>query len=99
MTPEENKIESYRKQIAELKQVYEEKKQAYEQAVLEFNGLRNNAINATDPKTVTDWSLNGSIYRQKVTAALNSWIAEGHKNEVDSMLAYINQATGKNFGT
>ncbi len=98
MTPEENKIESYRNQIAELKPVYEEKKQAYQQALLEFNAQRNNAINATDPKTVTDWSLNGSIYRDKVTTAMNNWINEGHKNEVDSMLAYLSQATGNNPG-
>jgi rubrerythrin len=80
-------------------QAYNEKLQVYEDAALLYNNKKINAATSDEKQAVIDFSVNASIYRNKVKAAMNAWIAAGYKNEVEDMQAYIAQVTGRSMAS
>ncbi|KUG07651.1 hypothetical protein [Solirubrum puertoriconensis] len=80
-----------------VKQAYNEKMQAYEDAALLYNTKRLNAMTSDMKEAVIDFSLNASTYRNKVKAAMNAWQTAGYKNQVEDMEAYIAQVTGRSM--
>ncbi len=85
----EEKINALREKIEPLWERYEEKRKAYEDAVSEFNNLRSNAMAGTEPRYVHEYSMNASTYQLKIKSAMNDWVVEGHKNEVEAVLSRI----------
>jgi hypothetical protein len=88
---ENEKLKNYEARLQVLWDKYKEKQKAYQDAELEYNNLRKGALTANSTQAVTDWSLNANLYRDKVKGALDDWVVAGCKNEVEMMLAYIQQ--------
>ncbi|MEJ7666895.1 MAG: hypothetical protein WKG07_49025 [Hymenobacter sp.] len=82
-----------------LKQAYLEKQQAYEDAALLYNLKAVNAATGDNKTDVIDFGKNAPIYRNKVKSAMNAWTTAGHKNDVESIEAYIAQVTGRSMAT
>ena len=80
-----------------LMQSYNEKHQQYLAAAFDYNTRRLNAMGTTDSRSVGDWSLNGALYRQQVDVAMNDWVINGHKNDVEQIAAYITQVTQRDM--
>jgi hypothetical protein len=74
-----------------LVQVYNEKMAAYENAALEYNTHRIDALAGDNVKAVHYWALNANILRNKVKAALTDWVSNGYKNEYEQIAAFIDQ--------
>jgi hypothetical protein len=72
-----------------LVKVYHEKMKAYEDAVLEYNARRIDAMAGEDPKAIHFWTLNAAILRNKVKAAMDDWISSGHKNDYEAIAGFI----------
>lgn len=88
------------KQVSEdgpMLKAYYAKKAAYEDAALEYNNKRLSALNADDKLAVQDFTLNAATYRSKVTAAMNDWVTNGYKEDVEKINAYIKQVTQKDL--
>ena len=80
-----------------MKIKYFEKMAEYEDAVLEYNIKRINALSGTTPSAVHDWAMNANIYRNKVKAAMNNWISNGFKTTYERINAYISQVEGRSM--
>jgi hypothetical protein len=76
---------------------YKTKQADADGAILEYNNKRLNAMNASDPQIVQDWSLNADTYRRRLKTALDAWVSQGYKNDVDKMNAYINHVTQRDL--
>ncbi|MBE9141238.1 hypothetical protein IQ254_29240 [Nodosilinea sp. LEGE 07088] len=76
-----------------LVRAYTDKQNHYINACLEYNAKRIAAMYAESPVAVQDWTLNAFLYRLKVQNAYNVWVAEGYKNEYETIMATINQWT------
>lgn len=87
----EEKINSLREQIEPFYEQYKEKCLAYEEAVREYNDLRTNALSNTDSRAIHEYSINSRMYSEKVKIAMNDWVVQGHKNEVEATLSRIDQ--------
>jgi hypothetical protein len=74
-----------------LTQIYFEKMAAYEDAALQYNSRRIDALAATNPAAIHYWSLNANILRNRVRAAMADWVSNGYKNDYESIAAYIDQ--------
>ena len=88
------------KQVSEdgpMLKVYNEKKAAYEDAVLEYNTKRLAALNAENKQAVQDFTLNASIYKSRVKQAFQAWGTSGYREEVEKMNAYIKQVSEKDL--
>ena len=70
---------------------YNEKMKAYEDAALEYNMRRIEALTAENAKAVHFWSMNASILRNRVRAAMSDWVNNGFKNEYEQISAFIDQ--------
>ena len=71
-----------------LVQVYHDKLAAYENAALEYNSHRIDALAADNPQAVHYWSINANILRNKVKAAMDDWITTGHKVDYEYCRLY-----------
>lgn len=76
---------------SDLALIYLAKQTAYDDAALEYNNKRIDALSATESRAVHDWALNAQIYRNKVRAARVDWETAGHKFDVEKIGAYIEQ--------
>ena len=76
---------------------YNEKMAAYENAALEYNARRIDALTAENQKAVHFWALNANILRRKVEAAMNDWVGTGHKTDYEQIAAYIAQVEGRDL--
>ncbi|MGZ5369029.1 MAG: hypothetical protein ACXWXV_07465 [Aeromicrobium sp.] len=74
-----------------LTQVYFEKLAAYEDAALQYNSRRIDALAATDPAAVHYWAMNANILRNRVKAAMADWVSNGYKNDYEEIAAFIDQ--------
>ena len=92
---EEEKINKLKTTLQTLWNPYNEKRKAYENATFEYNDLRIKALSGSDSDAIRNFSVNGHILRSKVTTALNDWVNNGYKNDVETILAYIDQITKK----
>lgn len=76
---------------SDLVNAYFAKMAAYDDAALEYNARRIDALTATDPRAVHDWAINANIYRNKVRAALADWETAGHKTDYEKIAAFFEQ--------
>jgi len=76
---------------------YFEKMAAYENAALEYNNARINALDASESKAVHYWSMNAPILRNKVTAAMSDWVSAGYKNDYEKISAYLDQVSQRDM--
>jgi hypothetical protein len=77
--------------------VYNEKMAAYENAALEYNARRIDALTAENQRAVHYWAMNANILRNKVKAAMDDWIGAGHKNDFEQIAAFIAQVEGRDL--
>jgi hypothetical protein len=70
---------------------YNEKLKAYEDAALEYNARRIDALAGDNPKAVHYWAINAGTLRNRVKAAMNDWVANGYKNDYEAIAAFIDQ--------
>jgi hypothetical protein len=80
-----------------LVQLYNEKMTAYENAALEYNSHRIDALAADNSKAVQYWAINANILRNKVKAAMADWVTTGHKTDYESIAAFIEQVEGRDL--
>jgi hypothetical protein len=69
--------------------VYEASRVDYEQALTEFNNVRLTGGN--------HFALNGPMLRRRVDSVRQRWSANGFKNEVEQMRAFIEQVTQRDL--
>ncbi|MFT4230493.1 MAG: hypothetical protein QM602_09405 [Microbacterium sp.] len=70
---------------------YNEKLAAYEDAALQYNTRRVEALAGDSARAVHDWAINAGILRNKVKAAMSDWVSNGYKNEYEQISAFIDQ--------
>jgi hypothetical protein len=70
---------------------YNQKMGEYENAALEYNSRRIDALTADNVKAVHYWAMNANILRNKVKAAMADWVSNGYKNEYEQIAAFIDQ--------
>jgi hypothetical protein len=76
---------------SQLVRTYNEKLAAYEDAVLQYNARRIDALSAADAAAVHYWSMNAAILRNRVKAAMSDWVSAGYKNDYEQISAFIDQ--------
>lgn len=89
-----NLIDDSETQVTEpspLVQAYNEKLMAYEDAALEYNSHRIDALAADNAKAIHYWAINAKILRNKVKAAMTDWVTNGYKNDYEQIAAFIDQ--------
>lgn len=74
-----------------LVQAYNQKLAAYQDAALEYNARRIDALAADDSRAVHFWATNASILRNKVKAAMADWVTNGYKNDFEQIAAFLDQ--------
>lgn len=74
-----------------LVELYNEKLKAYEDAALEYNARRIDALAADNSKAVHYWAINARILRNRVRSALMDWVNNGYKNDYEQIAAFIDQ--------
>ncbi|GAA3380852.1 hypothetical protein GCM10020367_69800 [Streptomyces sannanensis] len=85
---------------SDMKKKYDFYAQKYDAAVMAYNAKRNAAETATGTEGLAaakDFEKNGQIYLNGVQRALDAWEANGFRNRVDSINAYINQTTQRSM--
>jgi hypothetical protein len=82
---------------SELQKAYFTKMAAYDDAALEYNARRIDALTATDSRAIHDWAINANIYRNKVRAAMADWIANGYKEDFEKIAAFIEQVSRRDM--
>lgn len=99
-TKKKNLLDDTETEVTEpspMVKTYFEKMAAYENAVLEYNSHRINALTASDSKAVHYWSMNANTLRNRVKAAMADWVSNGYKNEYDQIAAFIDQVTQRDM--
>ncbi|MGZ8821772.1 MAG: hypothetical protein ACXWX1_10690 [Aeromicrobium sp.] len=74
-----------------LTKSYNEKLAAYEDAALQYNSRRIDALTASDSAAVHFWGMNANILRNRVKAAMADWVSAGYKNDYEAIAAFIDQ--------
>lgn len=74
-----------------LVNVYNQKLAEYENAALQYNARRIDALTADNVKAIHYWSMNANILRNRVRAAMADWVANGYKNDYEGIAAFIDQ--------
>ncbi|QXQ07185.1 hypothetical protein KX816_03820 [Sphingosinicellaceae bacterium] len=82
---------------SELQKAYFTKMAAYDDAALEYNARRIDALTATDSRAIHDWAINANIYRNKVRAAMDDWVSNGYKDDYEKIAAYIEQVSRRDM--
>jgi hypothetical protein len=72
-----------------LVKVYSEKMKAYDDAALEYNVRRVDALTGNDPEAIHFFGLNAKILRDKVRFAMDDWVGAGHKLDYEKVVAAI----------
>ncbi len=70
---------------------YNSKLKAYEDNALEYNSRRIDALTADNVKAIHFFSMNASILRNRVKAAMDDWVSSGFKDDVEAISAFIDQ--------
>jgi hypothetical protein len=74
-----------------LVNLYFQKMAAYEDAALQYNSRRIDALTADNVKAIHYWSMNANILRNRVRAAMGDWVSNGYKNDYEGINAFIDQ--------
>ncbi|MBN3815414.1 hypothetical protein G3N57_01790 [Paraburkholderia sp. Se-20369] len=93
ITDEETEVS----EASPLQKAYFEKMAAYDDAALEYNARRIDAMDATNQHAIHDWAVNSNIYRNKVRAAMADWVANGYKDDFEKISAFIEQVTRRDM--
>lgn len=80
-----------------LMKLYNEKMAAYINAVSTYNNKRLSALNSDSKLAVQDFTLNADMYRMQVKAAMNDWVNNGYKEDVEKIGAYIKQVSQRSM--
>lgn len=80
-----------------LVKAYISKMQAYEDACLQYNSARIDALAATNSRAVHNFAINATILRNKVKFAYNDWVTNGYKKEYEGIAARIDQMTSRDL--
>jgi hypothetical protein len=89
-----NLIDDTETEVAEpsaLVNLYIQKMAEYENAALQYNSARIDALTADNVRAVHNWSLNANILRNRVRAAMADWVSSGYKNDYEGISAFIDQ--------
>ncbi|MBD5784918.1 hypothetical protein IF650_01875 [Cellulosimicrobium terreum] len=78
-------------QPSDLVTAYNAGLERYESAALAYNTARIDALAATNQRAVQNWAINAPILRNRVKAAMASWVSEGHKNDYEKIAAFLDQ--------
>lgn len=84
-------------QPSPLVQAYTEKMAAYDNAALNYNSHRIDAMTASNPEAVNYWAVNANILRDSVKAAMDDWITNGYKDQYEQIAAYIDQVEARDM--
>ena len=84
-------------QPSPLVQAYTDKMAAYDNAALEYNSHRIDAMSASTPQAVNYWAVNANILRDKVKAAMDDWISNGYKDDYEEIAAFIDQVMARDM--
>lgn len=76
---------------SELTKKYYEKAKQFEDAALEYNARRIDALTADDARSIHFWSSNANILRNRVKTAMSDWVSNGYKNDFEQISAFIDQ--------
>jgi hypothetical protein len=76
---------------------YNQKLAAYENAALEYNARKVDALAADNSKAVHFFAQNGNILRRRVKAAMDDWITTGFKSEYEKIAAFIAQVSERDM--
>lgn len=76
---------------------YNEKMNAYINAVAEYNNKRLSALNADDKKAFQDFALNADNYRRLVKSAMRDWVSNGFKEDIEKIGAFIQQVSQRSM--
>jgi hypothetical protein len=82
---------------SEMYKAYHSKMKDYMDAALEYNCRRIDALTASDSRAIHDWAMNANIYRNKVNAAMNDWVALGYKEDYEKIAAFIEQVSRRDM--
>jgi hypothetical protein len=82
---------------SDLQNAYMAKMAAYDEAALQYNARRIDALTAADPRAVHDWAINANVYRNRVRAAMNDWVVNGFKQDYEAIAAAISQVTRRDM--
>jgi hypothetical protein len=82
---------------SELQKQYFQKMAAYDDAALEYNARRIDALTASNQRAVHDWAVNANIYRNKVRAAMDDWISNGYKEDYEKIAAFLEQVSRRDM--
>jgi len=96
-----NLIDDSETQVTEpspLVVVYNQKMAEYENAALEYNSHRIDALTADNVKAVHYWAINANILRNKVKAAMADWVSNGYKSDYEQIAAFIDQVMQRDMG-
>lgn len=91
----ENPIETV--EDSPMVKAYKAKFAEYMDAVMIYNNKRLSAINAETQLAVQDFAVNGHLYEMQVRQALNSWVSEGYKDDVEKINAYIKHTSQRSM--
>ena len=89
-----NLIDDSEEEVSEpsaLVNLYTQKMGEYENAALDYNARRVDALAADNVKAVHYWALNANILRNRVKAAMADWVSNGYKNDYEGIAAFIDQ--------
>lgn len=73
------------------------KMKSYNDAALEYNARRIDALTATDSRAIHDFAINANIYRNNVKAAMLDWQTAGHKDDYEKIAAYFDQVGARDM--
>ncbi|AFM15021.1 hypothetical protein Mycch_0195 [Mycolicibacterium chubuense NBB4] len=82
---------------SDLVNAYMAKMAAYDDAALQYNARRIDALTASDSRAVHDFAMNAQIYRDKVNAAMADWVSNGYKEDYEKIQAYIEQVSRRDM--
>jgi len=82
---------------SEMYKAYHSKMKDYMDAALEYNCRRIDALTASDSRAIHDWAINANVYRNKVNAAMNDWVALGFKEDYEKIAAFIEQVSRRDM--
>jgi hypothetical protein len=82
---------------SDLQKAYFEKMAAYDDAALEYNARRIDALDASNQRAVHDWAINANIYRNKVKAAKADWVSNGYKEDFEKIAAFLEQVSRRDM--
>ena len=82
---------------SDLVTAYKAMQFAYEDAVLQYNARRIDAMTAADAKAVNFFAMNANVLRNRVTSAEADWNTRGHRGDYDKINAYIAQVMGRDL--